>query len=516
MPRGGMTINELHMRQWVERNEKRAAKGLEPLPEPIPVFYANKDILSGRMPADARTIEAVKKEMQRRGALPPDDSDFVKNCHTYRNFMLQTSPSDWNVDFKHLKYLRNALNRVTSGECKRLMVFMPPRHGKSESITIRYPLFRLEKKRDLRIVIASYNHDLAEQFTRKARRIAEGRIPLDTSKTAADDWQTVEGGGFRAVGVGGGITGRGGDLIFIDDPIKSREESLSELYRDKLWDWYRDDLYTRLEPGGAIVLVITRWHADDLAGRILTSEQAPDWTVISIPAIAEENDPLGREVGMALCPERYDLTALEDIRSTLGDWSFESLYQQHPTAKEGALFKVSNLKIVSEGPGYSMPTCRAWDFAGTHGGGDYTVGLKLSGPDLDGLWYVTDMVRGQWGPDERNRRVLMTAQCDGVSVKIRGAQDPGSAGKDTARALIRMLEGYSVKTERVSGNKEIRADPVISAVNNGNMRLVRGAWINDFVAELRTFPLGKHDDCVDAFADAYTELSSGKRRGRAY
>jgi hypothetical protein len=243
--------------------------------------------------------------------------------------------------WQYLQYVQAQLDRVTTGECKRLMLFLPPRHGKSEMTTVRYPVWRLERDPSLKVIIGAYNQILANKFSRKARRIAEQRIPLARDRAAVEDWETASGGGVRAVGVGGGITGQGGNLIVIDDPVKSRDEAESLAYRDRVWEWYTDDLYTRLEPGGSIILIMTRWHDDDLAGRILASDTAVDWTVISLPALAESNDPLDRDEGEPLNPERYDTAALLDIKQTLGSRSFTALYQQTPIPAEGGMFKRS-------------------------------------------------------------------------------------------------------------------------------------------------------------------------------
>jgi len=392
------------------------------------------------------------------------------------------------------------------------MVFMPPRSLKSETVTIRYPVYRLARLTSLRVIIGAYNQTLASRFSRKARRIAEQCFDLATDRKAAYDWETPSGGGMRAVGVGAGITGVGGDLILIDDPVKNREEAESEVYREKVWQWYTDDLYTRLEPGGALVLVMTRWNEDDLAGRILKSEMAADWEVVSLPAIAEEDDALGRAPGTPLCKDRYDLKALEDIRRTQGEYSFQALYQQRPSAREGVFFKVGKLIIVDAAPA-GLPTIRAWDEAATEGDGDYTAGVRMCGPDADGIFYVTDVVRGQWSTDARDALIQQTAQLDGRTVRIRGAQEPGSAGVDRAKAFIRMLAGFTVTTERASGPKEVRADPYSAQVNAGNVRLVRGDWNRTYIEELRTFPLGKHDDQVDAASDAFNALTA-RRIGR--
>ncbi|MBC8134516.1 MAG: hypothetical protein H8F28_01345, partial [Fibrella sp.] len=246
----------------------------------------------------------------------------------------------WFWEWSYLLFIQKQLQRVTDGEIDRLMLFVPPRHGKSEQCTVRYPIYRLARKPDARIIVGAYSAALSHKFSRKMRKLARTceTIKLSKERTAVDDWETTDGGGVRAVGVGGGVTGMGANLIIIDDPVKSRAEANSEAYRDACYEWFTDDLLTRLEPGGAIILIMTRWHEDDLAGRILASDSGGEWTVIKLPAIAEENDPLGRAPGEALCPERYDVPALERLRKVLKS-SFDALFQQRPVAAGGNIFK---------------------------------------------------------------------------------------------------------------------------------------------------------------------------------
>jgi predicted phage terminase large subunit-like protein len=373
--------------------------------------------------------------------------------------------------------------------------------------TVRYAVWRLTQDPTQRIIIGAYNATLACKFSRKARRIAQSRLNLSTDRTAVEDWETLEGGGVRAVGVGGGITGQGGDLIIIDDPVKSREEAESAVYREKCWEWYTDDLYTRLEPNGAIIIIMTRWHEDDLVGRILKSDKAGDWTVINLPAIAEEGDPLGREVGEALCPERYDRAALDDIRATQGEYSFNALYQGRPSAREGSFFKVGQFHFIdaSEVPPLKMAV-RSWDKAATENDGDFTAGVKI-GRDAEWRFYVVDVVRGQWETHTRDTRIRNTAEMDGIKVRVRGSQDPGSAGVSDAQAFRRLLAGFTVNTERETGDKQTRADPFSAQINGGNVWIVRGVWNSAFIEEYRAFPSGTNDDQVDAGANGFNELT---------
>ena len=335
---------------------------------------------------------------------------------------------------------------------------------------------------------------------------------MSEEKAGVDEWETAKGGGVVARGVGTPPTGFGFNLILIDDPIKKREEAESEVYREKVWDWYTDDLYTRLEPGGAIILTLTRWHYDDLAARAIASEPQR-WHILTLPALATEDDDLiGRRKGEALWPERFPAEALERIREVQrkdggGDYAFEALYQQNPTPVEGSFFKIGKLEIVQAAPALSR-TCRAWDLAASSGKGDYTAGVKI-GVDANGIWYVLDVRRGQWSPDERDGHLRLSAQTDGNACKVRLAQDPGQAGVDQAQRLTRLLSGYSVRSERVTGDKPTRASGFAAQVNAGNVRLVRGNWNAAFIEEMRQFPQGKNDDQIDAAADAFNELSLG-------
>ena len=388
------------------------------------------------------------------------------------------------------------------------MLFMPPRHTKSEGVTIRYPVFRIEQDTEYRVIVGAYNQTLANKFSRKSRRIAkEVGITLATDRTAVDDWETTAGGGMRAVGVGGGITGQGGDLIIIDDPVKSREEANSMAYRDKVYDWYTDDLYTRLEPNGAIILIMTRWHEDDLAGRILNSDDGENWKVINLPAIAEDNDPIGRKIGEALCPERFDLPELQNIKRVLGR-AFWGLYQQRPQEQEGELFKRSWFEIIPEIDEEIDARCRYWDFAATQDGGDYTVGALIA-RSKRGTYYVEDIVRGQWSTHNRNNAVLRTAQEDILrgNVSTCFEEEGGSSGKDASAAIIKLLSGYNVHARRVTGSKEVRAEPFAAQCEGLNVKIVKDKWNEDYIDELTSFPNGANDDQVDASSGGFNEVA---------
>jgi predicted phage terminase large subunit-like protein len=400
------------------------------------------------------------------------------------------------------------------------MVTMPPRHGKSEFASKYFPAWLLGCFPRRRVILASYEANFAASWGRKVRDIINEHgescfgVRVRNDSSAADRWEIAgHGGGMQTAGVGGPITGKGADLLLIDDPVKNAEEANSETYREKSWDWFTSTAYTRLEPSGAIILIQTRWHGDDLGGRIL--ENAEDsgeaWEVVNLPAIAEEDDPLGRSIGQALWPKRYDATALAKIRATIGAYWFSALYQQQPTPREGAFFKRAWFEIVAASPAVGKRV-RYWDKASTDSGGDWTAGAKIV-QGVDGVYYIEDVVRFQMNPGDRDRIIRQTAVLDGVDVRQAGEQEPGSAGVDQARAFVKLLAGFPVHVAPASGSKEVRADPLASQAEAGNVKLVRGKWNTDFLDELTRFPLDKHDDQVDASSGAFNYLSRMKSGG---
>lgn len=412
----------------------------------------------------------------------------------------------YNWEWAYLMYLRSELEQVANGDTKRLMVMMPPRHGKTATVTVRFPVWWMERRPGLRVIVAAYNQTLANKFSRMSRKLAQMRLGLREDRRAVEEWETQTGCWYRAVGVGGGITGMGADLIIIDDPIKSREEAQSLTYREKVWDWYTNDLYTRLEPGGAMILVMTRWHEDDLAGRILSSEEGENWRVVRMPALAEDGDVLGRRPGEALNPERYPAEELLKIKAVLGSWAFEALYQQRPMPAEGGMFKREWFsKFVEAVPAQVEARVRYWDKAATAGDGDYTVGVRMSWGA--GVYYVEDVTRGRWSPGERDKVIKQCAETDPPGTQIWLEQEPGSSGVDSVQALIRLLAGYSVHADRVTGSKQVRAEPFAAQAEAGNVVLVKGYWNPLFLDELMTFPNGAHDDQVDAASGAFMRLS---------
>lgn len=416
----------------------------------------------------------------------------------------------------HHRLLIGKLEAVANGRVRKLMVNMPPGSAKSTYASHLFPAWFLAQGCALNMLCASHTTGLAEQFSRRVQSFVRDNSELlgyRLRSESAEVWETSKGGFYRAAGVGSGIAGFRADLGLIDDAIKSREQADSKSQRDKIWDWYRSDFYTRLKPGAAQVLIMTRWHEDDLSGRLLATE--PDeWDVVMLRAVAGEDDPLGRAPGeMLWSDDGYGYAAqLEEARAFytanggMRDW--QALYQQEPRPMEGALFHVEMIRTVPEAPAGGKRV-RAWDLAATAQTGtsdpDWTVGVLLSRHD-DGYLTVLDVVRLRGGPDVVEAAIVNTAMQDGRGVLIDLPQDPGQAGRAQVSYLTKRLMGYRVQSSPETGDKATRAAPVASQCNVGNLRVVSGGWNAAYIDELRGFPSATKDDQVDATSRAFAAL----------
>jgi predicted phage terminase large subunit-like protein len=433
--------------------------------------------------------------------------------------------------------IASTLDRVVSGEITRLMIFAPPQNGKSELASVRLPAYWLSRRPDDPVILSSYAASLAEAKSRQARQVVESpeyALLFPGTATRRDSrsvshWE-LDGhrGGMLAAGVGGPVTGHGALLGIIDDPHQNWQEAQSEVVRETVWEWFRSTFRTRIWERGAIVLIMTRWHEDDLAGRLLR-DQPGEWTVLRLPAIAETQadrdagdtllglpighaDPLGRQPGEPLCPARFSLDALEALRRDVGSLAWAGQYQGVPRQPEGNRFKRSWFVVVDAAP-YRAVRTRYWDKAATEGQGDFTAGVLMA-RGSDGVFYIEDVQRGQWSPAQRDAVMLATARRDALrysnSVQIVVEQEPGSGGRESAMSSIKLLVGHPVKAHKVTGSKEVRAEPFASQAEGGNIRIVRAPWNAAFLDEVAAFPNGAHDDQLDAAAGAFNWL--GVRR----
>ena len=393
------------------------------------------------------------------------------------------------------------------------MVFMPPGSAKSMYGSKLFPAWFLAQRNGLKIIGASHTQDYADKISRETQAFIRSEaqtLGYSLLKESVSNWTTTNDGEYKAAGVGGVITGFRGDLAIIDDPVKGRDEASSEVVREKTWDWFTSDLRSRLKPNASIVLIQTRWHQDDLGGRLLQLQEGR-WRVVCLPATAVEGDPLGRLPGEFLWQDdAYGYGAeLEKVKAeyeqsgAMRDWW--SLYEQSPRPNEGSLFKTGKIEPVDTAP-KAAASVRAWDLAATAQVGtrdpDWTVGVRMS-RSLSGGYVVEDVVRLRGGPDEVEAAVLNTARLDGRSVPISFPQDPGQAGKTQALYFTRLLSGFTFEATPETGDKSTRASPIASQVNAGNVSIVKAEWNRRFLDEVGAFPSGSHDDQVDALSRAF-------------
>jgi len=403
------------------------------------------------------------------------------------------------IEAKHHTLIAQKLEAVERGEIDRLMINMPPRHGKSELASRRFPAWFLGRHPTKSIIAASYNSDLASDFGRQVRNIVSSgeytplfQTALAEDSRAANRWNTSQGGSYVAAGVGTAITGRGADVFLIDDPIKDRQEADSETQRQTVWDWYTSTAYTRLAPGGRIIVIQTRWHEDDLSGKLL-AEQArggDKWDVLELPAINDH--------GEALWPDFYDLAALERIRTVLPARDWSALYQQRPAPDEGDYFKRDWFRFYNTVP-HHLRTYGASDYAVTAKGGDYTVHV-VAGVDPDDNLYILDVWRAQ-----SESHVWVDAFIDLVAKHkpLNWGEEQGQIIKSLGPFIDKRMRERRVYCRREQmasvADKPTRARSFQARAAMGKVYLPHNApWVADVLGEMLNFPVGKHDDAVDA------------------
>lgn len=420
---------------------------------------------------------------------------------------------------RHTKYICHKLQQVEEGLCKRLMLLLPPRHSKSMTVSETFPSFFIGKNPERRVIQSSYGESLARRFGRSNRMKLNDfgeevfGITVDKKNSSVTNW-SIEGhrGGMISAGIGGAITGEGADLLLIDDPIKNRKEADSETYRNMVWDEWQNTLLTRLQPGGAVILIMTRWHEDDLAGRLLNPEygQVDDWEVIRLPAIAEKDDLLGREIGEPLWAEfGFDTAWAEKTRIAVGSQTWASLYQQRPSPAEGSIVRRDWWKYYKQLPSMDV-VIQSWDcsFKETQDG-SYVVGQVWGrkGPNK----YLIDQFRSRVdfvGTLQALR--TMTGKHPHARLKLIEDKANGPAVISTLRSEI-----SGIVPVLPQGSKESRLHAVSPDIEAGNVYIPDPSiapWVHDYVEELAAFPNGANDDQVDATTQALLELGGANKR----
>lgn len=430
-------------------------------------------------------------------------------------------------DAPHHRLIARHLEAVERGEITRLMITMPPRHGKSMLASEFFPAWYLGRNPDHYVAMATYAQDLADDFGRKVKNqigdetfgaIFPGVSLADDSKSTKRfhiegaeggyEHGTKQRGAFYAVGVGGPLTGRGAHLLLIDDPVKNREDADSEIIRKKTKDWYTSTAYTRLMPGGRVIVIQTRWHEDDLAGWLINEHEHEGWITLNLPAISD--------AGAALWPEQYDIASLERIKRALPARDWSALYQQSPTPDTGDYFKDDWLRPFEKAP--PRETMRIYggsDYAVTADGGDYTVHAVV-GIDPEGRMYLLDLWRRQAASD-----VWVESFCDLVTQwkPLGWAEEQGQIKSGVGPFLERRMrerKAYVVREQfPTRGDKAVRAQSIRGRMALEGLYVPKHApWFADFRSELLSFPAGKHDDQVDAIG-LVGQLLDKMLKGRA-
>ena len=430
-------------------------------------------------------------------------------------FTLHTKP-DYLLGWVHKEIcdeLDRFLQDVADKKSPRLIITMPPRSGKSELVSRRFPAFALGRNPELQIIATSYSSDLSQRFNRDVQRVIDdekyfdlfpntrlsnSRVRTDSrgSYIRTSDLFEIVGhaGAYRSCGVGGGITGQGADILIIDDPIKDRAQAGSKTIRDSIWDWYTSTAYTRLSPGGGVIVMATRWHTDDLIGRLIQRMGEGDtFRIVNYPAIAE-HDELHCKAGEALHPERYPLSTLLQIQKTIGSRDWEALYQQHPVPDGGALFK---LEWFRRWTATSLPpefdhTLMSWDMTFKDSkNSDYVVGQVWGkkGPNF----YLLDQVRGQW--DFVKTKEMVRVLAHKWPRVVRKLVEDKANGSAVISELKSTVSGFVPITPTES--KEARASSVTPYFEAGNVFIPEDSaapWVPHYVSELLEFPAGSHDD----------------------
>lgn len=406
---------------------------------------------------------------------------------------------------------------------KRLFVEMPPRHGKSNLCSHYFPAWYLGRHPDHQVMLASYESTFAQLWGEKARDVLTEFGPevfgvgVHPKRNASADWRIANNmGRMRCTGVTGGITGRGADLLIIDDPIKDAVEASSPVMRNRAWDWYTSTARSRLEPNGIVIVIQTRWHQEDLIGRLRRQQElgGERWESVTMQALCEDplTDPCQRAIGQALWPARYDVDALAQIKNGMPTHWWNALYQQRPTPPGGALAQTVWFKIIQALPVGEPRRCRFWDVGGDEkkrpsSDPDWTVGAKVARYP-DGRFVVEDIKRVQMSSANVMRLIVQTGLMDGHEVVIREEQEGGSSGLAIINARKKEFAGFNYGGQKPLG-KPNGWVPMLIQAELGNVYLFAGGWNEAFLAEVADAPHGSHDDQLDAVAGAMHFLTIG-------
>lgn len=445
-------------------------------------------------------------------------------------FAVRVSRGAWHP-VPHLARISRAIVNAIAGTGPRfIIVDAPPRHGKSELCSKWVPTWFLDLYPERKVILGAYEAGFAQEWGREVRNLIVEHadtltVRLSKDSKSAKRWKTTQGGGMVCAGVGGPITGRGAHLLIVDDPFKNWQDASSKLKRSALMYWWKTTARPRLEPGGIIVIIMTRWNPEDMVGQLLEEMEhgGEPYHLINFPALAEEGDLLGRPVGEALWRERYNEDDLASLRSGLTSYLFNALFQGHPTPPEGNLFKRDwfRERVPEIPPAASIRArIRGWDQGATQDAGDDTAGVRLS-LSRQGLIYVEHCTVGKWSADTRDKHIKTTMAADadlaGPRTSHHFEQEPGSAGKGEAERQRRRFSPYPSTFKPATGSKLIRAQGFMAAAEGGRVVVVDGAWVDDWLDELCAWSGrdGEVDNQIDATSVAYNAFPKLTSSGRA-
>ena len=424
----------------------------------------------------------------------------------------------------HIDAMAEHLEAVTSGQINRLLINIPPGTMKSLTTSVFWPAWEWCRSPHYRYVMVSHKESLAVRDNVRMRRLISSdwyqqRWPLQlmADQNAKMKFENDKHGSREACAAGG-ITGSRGDRVGIDDP-HSVESAAYDNQRKATLEWFSESVPTRMNnpATSAIIVTMQRLHEEDVSGLILERELGYDH--LCLPMEYEPGRKFFSSIGFTdprqvegelLFPERFSREVVERDKRVMGSQAVAGQFQQRPAPAGGGMFKTEGFKVVQAMPGDIAQTVRYWDKAGTEGGGAYTAGVKMSRLK-NGQFVIWDVQRGQWSALAREKIIRQTAELDGVGCDVWIEQEPGSGGKESAESTVRNLSGFVARAERVTGAKEVRAQPYAAQVEAGNIMLLVAGWNRDFIDEHGIFPSGKYKDQVDAGSGAFNKLTGGNK-----
>ena len=423
------------------------------------------------------------------------------------SFAVFASNGKWKA-FLFLKLISEIIAQSVARGGGRIIVNLPPRHGKSQLISKWTPIWFLNLFPDRNVILTTYEAGFAADWGYMVRNEIRDnpicRVKIQNDSHAKDNWHTTDGGGMKTAGIGGPITGKGGHLVLVDDPVKNWDEARSPAQRQRVVDWFNSTLYTRLEPGGTLVILMTRWHEEDLSGYLLKTQPGA-WTHINFPAVAEGIDMLGRNEGQALCPERFDEAALAAIKQSVGSIVWNGLYQQRPTALEGGIIQRAWIQFYTTPPASFREVIQSWDlsFKKTTDG-SFVVGQVWGRSHSQ--FYLLHQVRARMSYVETKQAIRM------VSARFQEARRKIVEDKANGPAILSELQSEipGLIPFQSSDSKEARLVAASPFFEAGNVFLPDPSialWIGEYVEELVNFPNAANDDQVDATSQALLVLS---------